>query len=153
MDLVPGDAEDIGQEALDQPVAADDGLGLATAPLREGERLVIGTFDVAVALEPADHLVDRRRGELHRPRDVRAVDLQSGLLEPEHRLQVLLLSDGGFSHEVDATWSGFRASATTGAVPPAGRPTPRSPSGSTGPPRRGAAGGACSAFRGRPSRR
>ncbi len=34
--LVPGDPEDVGEEALDQAVAADDLLGLALARLGEG---------------------------------------------------------------------------------------------------------------------
>ena len=61
----------------------------------EADRLVAAAGDVAVALEPADHLVDRRRGELHRARDVRAGHRELGLLQPEQRLQVLLLGDGG----------------------------------------------------------
>ena len=56
-------------------------------------RLVRGALDVAVALEPADHLVHRRGRELHRAGDVGAGDRQPGLLEPEHDLEVLLLSD------------------------------------------------------------
>ena len=47
--------------------------------------------DVAVALQAADHLVHRRRGELHRPREVGRRHRQLGLLQPEQALQVLLL--------------------------------------------------------------
>src|SRR5215207_9739485 len=80
-------------------MAADNRLSLTAAASGEGERLIVGALHVAVALEPADHLVDGRRGQLHRARDVRAVDLQTGLLEPEHRLQVFLLGNGGLSHD------------------------------------------------------
>ena len=59
------------------------------------ERLVVGAADVAVVLEPADHLVHGRRRELHRAGDVGAGDRQPRLLEPEHALEVLLLGDGG----------------------------------------------------------
>ena len=50
--------------------------------------------DVAVALEAADHLVHGRRRELHRAGDVGAGHRQPRLLQPEQRLQVLLLGDG-----------------------------------------------------------
>ena len=94
VDLVPRDPEDVGEEALDQPVAADDALGVLAPVVGEGERLVGGPGDVAVALEPADHLVDRRRGQLHGARHVGARHRQTGLLEPEDGLEVLLLGDG-----------------------------------------------------------
>ena len=70
--LVPRDPEDVGEEALDQPVAAHDALGVLAARVGEVDRLVGGAGDVAVALEPADHLVHGRRGELHGARDVGA---------------------------------------------------------------------------------
>ena len=70
-------------------------LGVLGARVGEGDRLVARARDVAVALEAADHLVHRRRRELHRPRDVRAGHRQAGLLQPEERLEVLLLGDGG----------------------------------------------------------
>ena len=94
VDLVPGDAEHVGEEALDQAVAADDPLGVGGAVGGEGDRAVLAAGDVAVALEAADHLVDGRRRELHRARDVRAGHRQVGLLQPEEDLQVLLLGDG-----------------------------------------------------------
>ncbi len=72
VDLVPGNAEHVGQEALDQAVAADDALGVRGAAVGEGDRAVAAARDVAVALEAADHLVHGRRGELHRARDVGA---------------------------------------------------------------------------------
>ena len=153
VDLVPRDTEDVGQEALYQAMTADDGLRFAPATLREGERLVVRALDVAVPLQPADHLVDRRRGELHRAGDIRPVDLQAGLLEPEHRLQVLLLRDRGLQPSVDPTWRACSASRASAAAPRAGRPTPRSPSGSSGPHRRAAEAGACSGSPGRCARR
>ena len=55
------------------------------------QRLVLGARDVAVLLEPAQHLVDRRRRELHRARDVRAGDRQLRLHQPVDDLEVLLL--------------------------------------------------------------
>ena len=94
VDLVPGDAEDVGEEALDHAVATDDLLGLGPAVV--GERRILSSLagHVAVALEAADHLVDRRRGELHRAGDVGAGHRQTGLHQPEDGLQVLLLGDG-----------------------------------------------------------
>jgi hypothetical protein len=38
VDLVPGDAEDVGEEALDQAVAADDPLGVLA---RVGEAITL----------------------------------------------------------------------------------------------------------------
>jgi len=61
VDLVPGDLQDVGQEALDHAVAAGDLLGLGTAVLGQVEDLVVAAGDVAVTLEPLDHLVDRGR--------------------------------------------------------------------------------------------
>jgi hypothetical protein len=94
VDLVPGDVEDVGEEALDHPVAADDVAGVLAARLGEGERFVLFPLDVAVVDQPADHLVHGRRRELHRAGDVGARHRQPGLLQPEHDLQVLLLRDG-----------------------------------------------------------
>ena len=51
--------------------------------------------DVAVALEPADHLVDGRGGQLHGAGDVGAGHRQPRLVQPEDGLEVLLLGDGG----------------------------------------------------------
>jgi hypothetical protein len=93
VDLVPGDSQHIGEEALDQPVTADDRLGVRSAVVREHERFVGVALDVAVPLEAPDHLVHGRRRELHRAGDVRARDRQPGLLEPEHDLEILLLGD------------------------------------------------------------
>jgi hypothetical protein len=59
--LIPRDAEHVGQEALDQAVAANDLLGLAFAGLGEADHLVWTARDVVVALEAADHLMHRRR--------------------------------------------------------------------------------------------
>ena len=73
VDLVPGDPEDIGQEPLDQAVAADGRLGVVAAPVGERERLVLGAGDVAVALEARDHLVDGRGRQPHRPGTFAAV--------------------------------------------------------------------------------
>jgi hypothetical protein len=93
VDLVPGDAEDVGEEALDHPVPAHDRGGVAVALLGELERLVGGLAHVPVGLQPADHLVDGRCGELHGAGDVGARDRQARLLEPEDRLEVLLFGD------------------------------------------------------------
>jgi EmrB/QacA subfamily drug resistance transporter len=95
VDLVPRDPEDVGQEALDQPVAADDALGVLLPGGREGDRLVVAARDVAVAFEPADHLVHRGRGQLHRAGDVGPRHAQPRLVQPEEGLEVLLLGDGG----------------------------------------------------------
>jgi hypothetical protein len=95
VDLVPGDVEDVREEALDQPVAAHDAGRVLLSRLRELERLVGTAGYVAVGLEAADHLVHRRRRHLHGPRDVRAGDRQARLLKPVDGLEVLLLGDGG----------------------------------------------------------
>ena len=94
VDLVPGDPEDVGEEALDHPVAADDVAGVLASGLGEGKRFVRVALDVAVVDQPADHLVHGRRRELHRAGDVGAGHRQPGLLEPEHDLEILLLGDG-----------------------------------------------------------
>ncbi len=96
--VVPGNADDIGQKALDQAVARDDLLGIAPAPTGERDRLVGVAGDVAVALEPPDHLMDGRSGQLHRPRQIRPGHRQARLLQPEQRLEVLLLGNGGIRH-------------------------------------------------------
>ncbi len=64
--VVPRDADHVGEEALDHPVAADEPLGVLAALGRERDRPLGVAGDVAVALEPAEHLVHGRRGELHR---------------------------------------------------------------------------------------
>ena len=69
--------------------------GVLAARLGERERLVVVAGYVAVALEPADHLVHGRRRDLHGAGDVGAGDREAGLLEPEDDLEVLLLGDGG----------------------------------------------------------
>jgi len=75
-------------------VAADDRLRMLAALVGEREHLLLVAGDVAVALQPADHLVHGRRRELHRAGDVGAGDRQAGLLEPEDDLEVLFLGDG-----------------------------------------------------------
>ena len=105
--LVPRDAEDVGEEALDQPVAADDALGVLAAVVGELQRLVGGSRDVAVALEAADHLVHGRRGELHGPRDVGARHRQPGLVQPEEGLEVLLLGVGRVSLAMRGLYASF----------------------------------------------
>ena len=105
--LVPRHADDVGQEALDHPVAADDALGVGAAGLGEADRAVGVAADVAVALEPADHLRDGRRRELHRAGEVGGGHRQAGLEQPEQRLEVLLLGVGGLS-ACPVTWPADR---------------------------------------------
>ena len=93
VDLVPGDPEDVGEEALDHPVALDDVGRVLAAGLGEFERFVGFALDVAVADQAADHLVDGGGRELHRAGDVGPGHRQSGLVDPEHDLEVLLLGD------------------------------------------------------------
>ena len=115
--LVPRDPEHVGEEALDHPVAAHDVLGVLAAGVGEGQRAVGPARDVAVALEPPDHLVDGRRGQLHGPGDVGAGHRQPRLVEPEDGLEVLLLGDGGLGlggHVLDPS----------PAPPSASRPAP-----------------------------
>ena len=73
-------------------------LGVLEPGGGERDRLVGGAGDVAVALEPPDHLVHGRRRELHRARHVGAGHGQPGLLQPEDRLQVLLFGNGRVRH-------------------------------------------------------
>ena len=110
VDLIPGNVEHVGEEALDQPVAADDAGRVLLARVGELERLVGRAGHVAVGLEPADHLVDRRRRHLHRSGDVGSGDRQAGLLEPVDDLEVLLLGDGGLflGHARDPSRGGSR---------------------------------------------
>ena len=141
-----GMPEDVGEEALDQAVAADDALGVLGARVGEGDRLVARARDVAVALEAADHLVDRRRRELHRPGDVGARHRQTGLLQPEEGLEVLLLGDGGVighanhrnrlrDHAGDAGHAGVRHRCLARHRPRAGRRTGRAAAPRSGSPR------------------
>ena len=94
VDVIPGNADDIGQEPFDHPMAADDPLGVLPAGDREVDRPAGVADDVAVALEPPDHLMDRRGRQLHRASQVRAGQRQSGLEQPVQRLEVLLLGFG-----------------------------------------------------------
>jgi hypothetical protein len=94
--VVPRDAEDVGQEALHQAVAAHQ-RGRVLAPVvGEVDGLVRVTRDVPVALEPPDHLVHRRGGQMHRPGEVGAGHRQPSLLEPVDPLQVFLFGDSRF---------------------------------------------------------
>src|SRR5919108_4684044 len=95
MDLVPWDTQDVGEEALDEAVAAHDRLGVPTTVGGEGQGLVLEPLHIAIALEAADHLVHGGGGELHGASYVRARDRQARLLEPEHDLEILLLGDRG----------------------------------------------------------
>ena len=97
--VVPRHAHDVGEEPLDQTVARHDLLGVAPALVREVDGLLGVARDVAVALQTAEHLVHRRRGQLHRPGEVCAGHGQSRLVQPEERLEVFLLGDGGVGHE------------------------------------------------------
>jgi hypothetical protein len=93
--VVPGHADHIRQEALDQPVAGDDQLRVGAAGVSEVDRAVAVAGYVAVALEPAEHLRDRRGREPHRAAEVGGGHRQAGLVQPAERLQVLLLACGG----------------------------------------------------------
>src|SRR5438270_13298 len=90
--LVPRHAEDVREETLDQAMAAHDLRRVRRAGCRERDRALAVARDVPVVLEAHDHLVHRRRRELHRARDVRAGHRQARLLKPVEALQVLLLS-------------------------------------------------------------
>ncbi len=116
--VVPRNAQHVGQEALDQAVPADDPLRVPESLLREADRLVGSARDVAVPLEPPDHLVHRRGGELHRAGDVRARHREPGLLEPEDDLEVLLLGDGYLilGHASEHILRPMRIDATTRAL-------------------------------------
>jgi len=91
VNVVPRDADDIGEEALDHPVSRDDVLGVAPPFQREVNRTAGIALDVAVALEAPQHLVHRRRRELHRARQVRTRHRQACLKEPKKAFEVLLL--------------------------------------------------------------
>ena len=99
VDVVPRHAHDVGEEPLDQSVARHDLLGVAPALVREVDGLFGVARDVAVALQTAEHLVHGRRGQLHGPGEVRAGHGQARLVQPEQRLEVLLLGDGGVGHD------------------------------------------------------
>ena len=61
MDLIPRNPQHVGEEPLDQSMAPDDRLRVLAARVGERDRLVTRARDVSVPLEPADHLVHRRR--------------------------------------------------------------------------------------------
>jgi hypothetical protein len=93
--LVPGNADHIGEETFDHAVATDHTLGVLAPRLSEVDRASGIANDVAVALEPPDHLVDSRRRQMHRPGDVRRGHRQPCLEQPEQPLEVLLLGRSG----------------------------------------------------------
>jgi hypothetical protein len=118
VDLVPRDPEHVGEKALDQTMAAYDRLRVLATFGGEAEGLVGRTTDVAVGLEPADHLAHRRGRELHRPGDVGRGHRQLRLLQPEERLQVLLLGDRDLlaAHQLRVSTRGGRR--VTGTLEP-----------------------------------
>jgi hypothetical protein len=93
--VVPRDADHVGQEPLDQPVATDDRLGLLMPAVGEQKRPVVVARDIAVLLETAQHLVHRRGREPHRAGDVRPRDGQLRLHQPVDDLEVFLLGGRG----------------------------------------------------------
>ena len=52
-------AHEVGQEALDQPVLADDALGPLDAGRRQDRLLLLAALDEPVGLEPLQHLAGR----------------------------------------------------------------------------------------------
>ena len=58
-----GVVHEIGQEALDDPVLADDLLGACAPRLGEDRLLLLAAFDQALALESLQHLTGRRTGD------------------------------------------------------------------------------------------
>src|SRR6266508_761420 len=77
--LVPGDAHDLDEERLDQPVAADHVPGHPLALGGEGDALARATLDQALGRQPVDHLGHAGRGVLHRPREVGRGPVDAGL--------------------------------------------------------------------------
>ena len=66
-----GVAHEIGEEALDQPVLADDVLGALDARGREDRLLVLTALDEPVRLEPLQHLARRGSRNAEHLRDAR----------------------------------------------------------------------------------
>src|SRR5207302_2695076 len=85
------------------------------AVVGERKRAVLLARDVAVLLEAAHHLVNGWRRDLHRARHVRAGDGQARLLEPEDRLEVLLLGGRGLlaGHDLIVSSPGCGSAAET----------------------------------------
>ena len=54
-----GVAEEVGQQALDQPMLADDVFGALASGRRQQSLLLLASFDHAVGLEPLQHLSGR----------------------------------------------------------------------------------------------
>ena len=104
---------------------------MVTPGRRERDRPLDVPRDVAVALEPAEHLVHGGGGELHRAAQVGAGHREAGLEQPEQALQVLLFGGRSLVRHLElivaGAWAGEKDA----------RPrTPRQPN--TGPTGTGA---------------
>ena len=118
VDVVPGHAHHIGEEALDHPVAGDQALRVLAAVDGERDRALAVALDVAVALQAPQHLVHGGGRQLHGPGQVGARHGQPGLEQPEQALQIFLLGDGGRLVDHRADRSGGPTAARSG---PTGR--------------------------------
>ena len=87
--LGPGHAEDVGEEALGQAVAAHDALGELRAFVGELDRVVVDRDEVGL-LHAADHLGDGRTGDVEPIGDAGLDDVDVVLPQLEDRLAVLL---------------------------------------------------------------
>jgi hypothetical protein len=93
MHVVPRHPDDVGEEALNHPMAPDDALGMLAPEVRELDPASAAARDVAAALQPAEHLVHGRSREPHRPREVGARHRKACLEQPEQRLEIFLFGD------------------------------------------------------------
>ena len=90
--LVPGQADDVDEEAFREAVAADDGGRLRAAEVSEGDPAT-SAGEVALLSEALHHLRDRLRGVAEPFDEARLNHRDTLLVEAVHGLEVLL--DGG----------------------------------------------------------
>ena len=88
--LVPGDAEDLHEEGLDQAVARDDAAGRLLAHRRERQALALVAHDEAVVDEAPHHLERRGLRDADRAGEVGLRRVDARLVHPEELLEVLL---------------------------------------------------------------
>src|SRR6266545_1064330 len=88
--LVPGDAHDLDEERLDQPVAADHVLAHLLARIGERDELAGTARHEPLGLELAHHLGHARGRVPKGPGEVGGAAVDPGLVQPVERLQVFL---------------------------------------------------------------
>jgi hypothetical protein len=88
--LPPLVAEDVDEKALDEAMAADDGVRRGLTGRRQAHFVTVADRDEALPLEAVEHLRDRRRRHAEEFGDARGDDARALVGERVDDLQVLL---------------------------------------------------------------